>query len=123
MVYRRVALITYIQDGLKRSSIDRTVRSGMLSLPVTQVQISPAPWRRVEIRFVFRDELRKLPRIQQYGPDILNVILVPHIKCERALRSCVPRSQDGESVRLQIPNHAQDKKILYRFFIIIIRSK
>jgi hypothetical protein len=39
---------------------------GVLSLLATQVQISPVPWRRIEIRFVFRGGSRKLPRIQQY---------------------------------------------------------
>jgi hypothetical protein len=36
----------------------------VLGLPATQVQIPPALWRRIEIRFVFWDKPKKLARIQ-----------------------------------------------------------
>jgi hypothetical protein len=77
-------------------------------VPVMQVPIPPVTGRRkFEIRFVFRDELRKLPRIRLLSTILsiiwlyCNVICSPHLKGERGLRSCA-RSQGGEWVGLQI---------------------
>jgi hypothetical protein len=40
----------------------------------TRVQFSSVLWRRIEIRFVFLDTWRKLPRIQQYDLAVRVVI-------------------------------------------------
>jgi hypothetical protein len=45
----------------------------VLSLPATQVQIQPVLWRRIEIRVVFRDGSRRLPRIRQYDLAVRTV--------------------------------------------------
>jgi hypothetical protein len=60
--------------------------------------------RRIKFLFVFWEKSRKLPRIQLYDLAVRTVIWAPHVKCERVLRPCA-WSQEGEWVKLQIPNH------------------
>jgi hypothetical protein len=51
-----------------------------------QDQIPPAPGRKIEIRFVFWDELRILPRIQQSDSAVLTRCdPLTYIQCEQRM--------------------------------------